>query len=195
MQDQGLNSQTKRKANNAGSDTSSTHSDDLLSEDELTMLFFVPEFIVTEDLKHFLRIHLDPMDWNYQGLGVCSYTNNGGQEHPHVISFTTKHSTIEKLEIQLVDVSSIYTHEFTFVIVEPDDQAITPKPINDSLERWAKQETIRCLKGTCPKNGKALAFFAQAFKTGTTVFGITQEIMLFLQNIEPPPPEAPAKSA
>ena len=194
MQDQGPNSQTKQKANNSDSDDSSQHSEDLLSQDKLTILFFTAEFIVAEELKHLLKIHLTPFEWKYQGLGICMYTDQEGQDHPHVVSFTAERHLIDKLEIQFMDVNTIYTHEFVYIIVETDDPAIVPQEKNESLEKWAKGDTIRCLKGTCPNTDEARAFFDQAFWKGTTTFGITKEITLFLQNTVPARLQATAES-
>ena len=135
------------------------------------MLFFTPESIAFEDTKHLLMRHLDPLDWEHQDLGSCYYTDLVNQRHQYAISFTSKLSIIQKLEIQTVDVDTIYTHTFTSAIVKPDNPTITPKPVGNFLEKWAKEETIKYPKGTCPKNGKAIACFAHAFKKGTSFFG------------------------
>ena len=85
------------------------------------MRFFDPPFLATGDGKRMFVRHLTPQECDRKGLGWCSYNDAHGHAHNHVIRFTHERSVMNHLEIQLVDVHTILTQNFTTKRVDYDD--------------------------------------------------------------------------
>ena len=128
-----------------------------------------------------LMRHLAPQEWNHEGLGLCSYTDEHCHTHNHVISFTHERNIVRHLEIQLVNVNTIMTHNFTTKIVDHDDPNITPRPGDEQAELRGEDATFMTLKSGCPQSREAMDYLAMAIPRGSTVHGILKAFLSFLE--------------
>ena len=148
-----------------------------------------------EDVKRMIFVHLHPASWMHRGLKVCNYRDNAGKLHEHVVRLTNKLDVIKHLEVQLVDVATIMSHNFTTTIVDPSDPDIIPRAEDKRAEERAKDDTIMHLKSSCPGNQEAIEFLAKTISNGSTVHSITRAFLNFLHRSNHHGSQAPNESA
>ena len=76
---------------------------------------------------------------------------------------------VRHLEIQLVDVNTIMTHNFTTKIVDHDDPNTMPCPVDEQAELRGEDATIMTLKSGCPQSPEAMDSLAVAILHSSTV--------------------------
>ena len=109
------------------------------------------------------RIYMYPLERIETKLGMYSC-----KKHSHVISFTADKPLIGNWKPSSVMNAQWWT-KFSTNVTNMEDASFAPKQINETVQRWAKDETIKCLKVTCPKNDTSQAFFAHAIERFRTV--------------------------
>ena len=125
--------------------------------------------------------NLAPQERDHEGLRLRSYTDEHDHTHNHVICFTHERDIVRDLEIQLVDINTIMTHNFTTKIVDHDDPNITPHPVDDQAELHGEDATIMTLKSGRPQSPEAMDYLAMTISRGSTVHGIIKVFLPFLE--------------
>ena len=143
--------------------------------------FLRPPILTTGDYKRMLMRYLAPQDWYQEGLGLCSYTDEHGHAHNHVISSTHESSVISHHEIQLVDVNTIMTHNFTTKIMDHNDPTITPRPVYENTELHRNDATLMSLKSGCPQSREAMDYLSKTISRGSTAHAILKAFLPFLE--------------